>query len=185
MRRSTAATTSCSRKSMMRPPGWWNTGSSSWWASRPSGTCSTKVRFRYSAWGEKTWVDGSSGDDLLASFTGKEYDATGLLYFNARYYDPIVGRFLTEDPSRKGHSWYSYCNNNPVTYTDPTGREYESATFAELTGHEPAPEQLRPRPWVHEAMAEWNRTHSYTSTTWVPGSTVTERFMRERYRLDV
>jgi uncharacterized protein RhaS with RHS repeats len=44
------------------------------------------------------------------------------IYFNARYYDPEVGRFLTEDPSRKGTSWYTYCNNNPLTFTDPTGR---------------------------------------------------------------
>ncbi len=45
----------------------------------------------------------------------------GKIYFNARYYDPTLGRFLTEDPSRKGHSWYTYCANNPITYTDPTG----------------------------------------------------------------
>jgi RHS repeat-associated protein len=45
----------------------------------------------------------------------------GLIYFNARYYDPTIGRFLTEDPSRKGVNWYSYCENNPVNRTDPTG----------------------------------------------------------------
>ncbi len=74
--------------------------------------------FACAAWGEAT----NEGADIsLAAFTGKEYDATGLIYFNARYYDPIVGRFLTEDPSRKGHSWYSYCANNPLTFTDPTG----------------------------------------------------------------
>jgi hypothetical protein len=42
--------------------------------------------------------------------------------FNARYYDPITGRFLTEDPSRKGVNWYAYCENDPVNMTDPTGR---------------------------------------------------------------
>jgi RHS repeat-associated protein len=65
----------------------------------------------------------------------------GEIYFNARYYDPTTGRFLSEDPSRKGHSWYSYCNNNPLTYTDPTGRKYESLASAELTGNQPAAEQ--------------------------------------------
>ena len=80
-----------------------------------------KVKFNYSAWGEYSRVGGVAADEWLACFTGKEYDATGLLYFNARYYDPVVGRFLTEDPSRKGHSWYTYCANNPLTYTDPTG----------------------------------------------------------------
>jgi RHS repeat-associated protein len=100
-----------------------------------------KVKFAYSAWGEFSRVGGAAADEWLASFTGKEYDATGLLYFNARYYDPALGRFLTEDPSRKGTSWYSYCNNNPLTYTDPTGRKYESLASAELTGNQPAAEQ--------------------------------------------
>jgi RHS repeat-associated protein len=47
----------------------------------------------------------------------------GKIYFNARYYDPTTGRFLTEDPSRKGVNWYAYCENNPVNMTDPSGRE--------------------------------------------------------------
>ena len=47
----------------------------------------------------------------------------GKIYFNARYYDPTAGRFLTEDPARKGVNWYAYCGNNPVNKTDPTGKE--------------------------------------------------------------
>jgi RHS repeat-associated protein len=47
----------------------------------------------------------------------------GQIYFNARYYDPTTGRFLTEDPSRKGVNWYAYCENNPVNITDPSGRD--------------------------------------------------------------
>jgi hypothetical protein len=43
------------------------------------------------------------------------------IYFNARYYDPTIGRFITEDPSRKGTGWYTYCSNNPINRTDPTG----------------------------------------------------------------
>ena len=39
---------------------------------------------------------------LVRSLMGKDYDATGLIYFNARYYDPTTGRFLTEDPSPEG-----------------------------------------------------------------------------------
>jgi hypothetical protein len=52
-----------------------------------------------------------------------ELGEEGLIYFNARYYDPTIGRFITEDPSAKGTGWYNYCNNNPLTYTDPTGRK--------------------------------------------------------------
>ncbi len=76
-------------------------------------------RYRYSAWGNATR---DAGSDDYRSFTGKEYDATGLIYFNARYYDPMTGRFLTEDPARKGISWYLYCNNNPVNAIDPKGK---------------------------------------------------------------
>jgi hypothetical protein len=45
----------------------------------------------------------------------------GPIYFNARYYDPITGRFLTEDPSRKGVNWYAYCENDPINRIDPDG----------------------------------------------------------------
>jgi RHS repeat-associated protein len=47
----------------------------------------------------------------------------GLIYFNARYYDPTTGRFLTEDPSRKGVNWYAYCENDPINKTDPDGKD--------------------------------------------------------------
>ena len=76
-------------------------------------------KFTYSAWGEATQTQGTAAD--LASYTGKDYDGTALLYFNARYYDPAIGRFLTEDPSMKGSAWYTYCSNNPLNRTDPTG----------------------------------------------------------------
>jgi RHS repeat-associated protein len=75
-------------------------------------------RYRYSAWGVATQ---DAGSDDYRSFTGKDYDATGLIYFNARYYDPIVGRFVTEDPARNRLNWYAYCENDPVNLMDPTG----------------------------------------------------------------
>jgi RHS repeat-associated protein len=74
--------------------------------------------------GVKTRSGGTSSDDYLASYTGKEYDASGLIYFNARYYDPALGRFLAEDPSRQGSNWYAYCGNNPINRIDPSGRRF-------------------------------------------------------------
>ena len=55
-----------------------------------------------------------------------EYDFTisqdtGLVYFGARWYDPEVGRFITEDPIKAGSNWYAYCNDNSVRYVDPIG----------------------------------------------------------------
>jgi len=50
-----------------------------------------------------------------------------LTYMQARYYDPMIGRFYSNDPvgSRDVHSFnrYAYANNNPYKYVDPDGRE--------------------------------------------------------------
>jgi RHS repeat-associated protein len=60
------------------------------------------------------------------TFTSKELDdETGLYYFGARYLDPQVSRWMSADPimdnAKKGFSVYGYGNNNPLSYTDPTG----------------------------------------------------------------
>jgi RHS repeat-associated protein len=74
--------------------------------------------FKYTAFGKL-----SQGSASNASFTGKQYDSTGLIYFNARYYDPISFRFLQEDPSMDGTGWYTYCGNNPINIIDPNGKK--------------------------------------------------------------
>ncbi len=44
-----------------------------------------------------------------------------MYYYNARYYDPHLGSFLTPDPGMSGLNHYAYANSNPIRYTDPTG----------------------------------------------------------------
>ena len=57
-----------------------------------------------------------------ASFTGKFFDKDiGLYYFNARWYDAEIGRFVTQDPARDGLNWYAYCSNNPLKFVDNDG----------------------------------------------------------------
>ncbi len=67
----------------------------------------------------------SNGDfDEAHGFTGKEYDSdAGLYYYNARWYDGETGRFISEDPvaDPNNPNLYTYCANNPLTNTDPTG----------------------------------------------------------------
>jgi len=46
----------------------------------------------------------------------------GLVYMRARYYEPLTGRFLSEDPSRDGVNWYLYADGNPVNKVDFEGR---------------------------------------------------------------
>jgi RHS repeat-associated protein len=63
-------------------------------------------------------------------YTGHVNDPdTGLVYMQARYYDPAVGRFLSVDPvmptAGSGFKFnrYNYGNNNPIGNTDPTGKD--------------------------------------------------------------
>ncbi len=46
------------------------------------------------------------------------------MYYDARYYDPDLGRFLQPDPMLDGMNRYTYCGNNPIRYSDPTGFSY-------------------------------------------------------------
>lgn len=39
------------------------------------------------------------------------------------YYDPVIGRFIAEDPVRTGLNYYTYCDNNPIFFIDPFGLE--------------------------------------------------------------
>ncbi|MDA3812244.1 MAG: RHS repeat-associated core domain-containing protein [Spirochaetaceae bacterium] len=52
---------------------------------------------------------------------GNDLGEEGLYYFNARWYDPQLGRFITEDPIKDGINYYAYANNNPLRFIDPTG----------------------------------------------------------------
>ncbi len=47
----------------------------------------------------------------------------GLMHVGARYYDPLVGRFITADPIHYGPNWYIYANNDPVNLVDPKGHK--------------------------------------------------------------
>jgi RHS repeat-associated protein len=88
----------------------------------------------FDAWGRRrnpadyTDFDVAASNYLNRGFTGHEHlDAFGLIDMNGRVYDPILGRFLSPDPYvqmpgfTQSFNRYSYCLNNPLIFTDPSG----------------------------------------------------------------
>ena len=81
----------------------------------------TENIYQYDAFGNLLEHKESLTSHVL--YTGQQYDQeTGQYYLRARYYNPVVGRFLQEDTYRgDGLNLYAYCANNPVVYYDPSG----------------------------------------------------------------
>ncbi len=68
----------------------------------------------------------TSNENLSPEFTGQKYfESSGLYYFNNRYYDPALGRFLTPDPLQQYASPYSYADGDPLGRVDPSGLLFE------------------------------------------------------------
>lgn len=100
-----------------------------------------QTEYTYESFGRAT----ASGALNISSYqyTGRENDGTGLYYYRARYYDPQIQRFISEDPilsptaldipflvphlldePSKLHS-YAYVVNNPLKFRDPLGLDPE------------------------------------------------------------
>ncbi|MGJ8564893.1 MAG: RHS repeat-associated core domain-containing protein [Alphaproteobacteria bacterium] len=87
---------------------------------------------RYTPFGEE--INDHPVNDNQAGFTGHIKDsATGLSYMQARYYDPVIGRFLSIDPvtfmdtGNPGYfNRYAYTMNDPINLIDPDGRQSSS-----------------------------------------------------------
>ena len=95
--------------------------------------------FSYDPWGASVNSFGGGGESVPYRFTGQALDAEGLYYMHARYYDPLVGRFLSRDPigTRFANPFeqnrYIYARNNPLLYVDPTGLSSESLGLGDAT----------------------------------------------------
>jgi RHS repeat-associated protein len=56
-----------------------------------------------------------------AQYTGRENEGNGLYFYRERYYSPLLGRFINEDPAQAGMNFYLYADDNPVNWIDPFG----------------------------------------------------------------
>ncbi|MCG8651041.1 MAG: hypothetical protein MI861_14480, partial [Pirellulales bacterium] len=135
-------------------------------------------------------------------FTGHEHlDAVGLIHMNGRVYDPTSGRFLSADPfvtypeTTQGFNRYSYADNNPLSYTDPSGfgwREEETernlGSRSSKTGSGRAPEKGRGDGFVSIEEIRAARKAAYPEAAkeyWsTPGLSWSEALANARARLD-
>lgn len=82
--------------------------------------------YKYDAFGVEQNID--DADSNVFRYCGEYYDSeSGTIYLRARYYDPTIGRFISRD-SVTGENTdplslnlYTYCHNNPIIGTDPSG----------------------------------------------------------------
>ncbi len=92
-------------------------------------TGSEKQRTVYRPFGDKASQASTYKEEK--GFIGERHDAeTGLMYLNARYYDPGLGRFVSPDwwdPDKEGvgTNRYAYAGNDPVNKSDPNGHYWQ------------------------------------------------------------
>jgi RHS repeat-associated protein len=94
-----------------------------------SGAGSVAGSWSYLPFGGTFKAEGTGGTDWR--YTGQRQDeGSGLYYYNARYYDPTLGRFITPDTLVQAPydpqtlNRYTYCRNNPVNLVDPSGNSF-------------------------------------------------------------
>ena len=98
-------------------------------------------QIKYKAWGEVRYSTNTALPDY--TYTG-QYSHTadfGLMFYNARWYDPSLGRFAQADSIIPGgvQGWdrYAYVNNSPMNYVDPSGHEPHTpgSCYESVNGH--------------------------------------------------
>lgn len=86
------------------------------------GAATIQTEYTYEPFGGTSTVGASTGNTF--GFTGREADGTGVFFYRARYYDPRLQRFVSEDPIQLASgdvNFYGYVWNDPVRLTDPLG----------------------------------------------------------------
>ena len=80
-----------------------------------------KCYYEYDAFGNV--IEAEESIENRFRFAGEQHDpVTEQYYLRARYYNPVIGRFMQEDTYHgDGLNLYAYVGNNPVRYVDPSG----------------------------------------------------------------
>lgn len=126
--------------------------------------------YRYDEWGNIL-----SQSEQIANpirYAGEYYDEeSGLYYLRARYYDPVLGRFISKD-SYEGDitnpltlNLYMYCAGNPIMYIDPSGFGYVWNTYGEVIGTTPGKDYTD----YSKAAKDTHGGSHLTNTPWTGG----------------
>ena len=125
------------------------------------------AELRYKAFGETRYTKNNTPTDYR--YTGQLQQAEiGLYFYNARWYDPVLGRFVQADTivsgGIQGYDRYAYVGNNPINFNDPTGHKIACHTtyqagreIPECTGH---PDPWAPPPGVLDKMSDTNNSYN-------------------------
>ena len=88
--------------------------------------------YEYAAYGNSRYTLSPTAFPVSRRYTSQVLDEeTGLYYFGARYYDPVIGRFIQPDvaiPNRfdpQAYDRYAYARDNPFEYVDPSGHAWQ------------------------------------------------------------
>lgn len=124
----------------VRSPG---SGITYWYATSQPGNVTALVnasnqvvnRYEYTPFGRTL----SATEQVVQPFrfAGRQFDSeTGLYYNRARYYDPTVGRFISEDPIglAGGVNQYAYAGNDPINGIDPSGLDHSKWRYDDCSG---------------------------------------------------
>jgi RHS repeat-associated protein len=123
------------------------------------------ARVLYYPYGEERYQDGTLPTDY--TYTGQRVEESlgGLMDYNARYYDPALGRFVSADTIVPGtgsqaQNRYMYVNGNPLKYVDPSGHRaclswdesgrctaWENPATGEVTGSSGGETGKETTPW--------------------------------------
>jgi RHS repeat-associated protein len=93
------------------------------------------AKYDYDVYGSVRGQEGQRANSFkyVAQIGHPTDEETGLIYMRARYYDPEIGRFISEDPGFNRVNWYQYADGNPVNRLDGNGRS--SAAIDALFGN--------------------------------------------------
>ena len=80
------------------------------------------TQYSYDPFGNTT-VSGAANTNGF-QYTGRENEGNGLYFYRARYYSPMLGRFVSEDPLRfsGGMNFFTYALSSPTNFVDPSGQ---------------------------------------------------------------